>query len=220
MKIPLKPLTIIYTRRESQIRNNLKIKYLKVDFFFQFFRTADLLVFNPTCPLHVKEGVYVEKVFPVAMEVQHQYKKKGVEMWLFSFFGKAEKQLKVTENGFLLGWQVSQSLRQTFTCFSSTCSAAVSRVVWHVTPTVSASSLRKSEDRSLLIGWGRTPMISPLTDWLPVDTWRPVPMPKHKFTFIWKKGRGKVHGGQILLHFNGAMSRSDYRAGFSHKWTV
>lgn len=80
MKIPLKPLTIIYTRRESQIINNLKIKYLKVDFFFQFFRTADLLVFNPTCPLHVKEGVYVEKVFPVAMEVQHQYKKKGVEM--------------------------------------------------------------------------------------------------------------------------------------------
>lgn len=35
-----------------------------------------------------------------------------------------------------------------------------------------------------------------------------------------KRGKGKVHAGQILLHFHGAMSRSEYRAGFLHKWTV
>jgi len=35
-----------------------------------------------------------------------------------------------------------------------------------------------------------------------------------------KRGRGKVNAGQILQHVHGAMSRSEYRAGFLHKWTV
>lgn len=39
-----------------------------------------------------------------------------------------------------------------------------------------------------LVDWlARTPLISPLAARLPVDTCRPVPMPKHKFTFIWKE---------------------------------
>lgn len=64
-------------------------------------------------------------------------------------------------------------------------------VVWHVTPAVTQWPRSECQEgcRPEPVDWlARTPLISPLAVWLPVDTSRPVPMPKHKFTFIWKEG--------------------------------
>lgn len=65
-------------------------------------------------------------------------------------------------------------------------------VVWHVTPAVTQWPCFWCEEgyRAEPVDWlARTPLNSPLAVWLSTDTCRPVPKPKHKFTFIWKEGK-------------------------------
>lgn len=80
---------------------------------------------------------------------------------------------------------------QDCTCFRALRNSPVSCVVWHVTPAVTQWPYSEWEEgyRPEPVDWlARTLLISPLAVWIPADTCIPVPMPKHKFTFIWKEG--------------------------------
>lgn len=70
----------------------------------------------------------------------------------------------------------------------------VSFVAWHVRPAVTRWPCAACREgyRPEPVDWPAcTALISLLAVWLPADTCRPVPKPKHKFTFIWKKRERK-----------------------------
>lgn len=116
-------------------------------------------------------------------------------VWFFRSLKKKKKWQTWTT---LTDWKLFAAVltsqpanHQNCACFSSLQSSPVSCVVWHVTPGViqwPCSECAEGYSPEPVDWLARKPLISPLAVWLPADTRRPVPMPKHKFTFIWKEG--------------------------------